>query len=270
MIWINGREQDHLSASDRAVQFGDGCFTTAAVSNGRIQQLAAHLQRLQEGCRRLLIDQVDWPQLEQEMRQIAEPQRQAVLKVIISRGRGGRGYSGAGCGEATRILTLAPYPQHYHALRASGVKLTLSPITLARNKQLAGIKHLNRLEQVLIRAHLDQSDADEALVLDTEGRVVECCAANLFWRKGDQVFTPSVEEAGVDGTMRRYLMAQMTRSAQTCHVVSVGKEAILTADEIVICNALMPVLPVRQLDEIHYTARSLFDLLYASCNKMEI
>ena len=269
MIWINGHEQATLFAGDRAVQFGDGCFTTAAVNSGRIVQLSAHMQRLQEGCQRLLIDQVDWPQLEQEMRRIAEPQQQAVLKVIISRGQGGRGYSVAGCGEATRILSLAPYPQHYQALRSRGVKLTLSPIALARSPLLAGIKHLNRLEQVLIRAHLDQSDADEALVLDTEGRVVECCAANLFWRKGDQVFTPSVEQAGVDGTMRRYLMAQMTRSGHTCHVVSVGKEGVLDADEVVICNALMPVLPVRELDDRRYTARSLFDLLYASCNKME-
>lgn len=268
-MWINGREQEMLPASDRAVQFGDGCFTTAAVANGHILQFDAHLKRLQEGCRRLLIDRVDWPRLEQEMRRLAQTQQQAVLKVIISRGQGGRGYSGAGCGEATRILSLTPYPQHYQALRAEGVKLTLSPIALARSKQLAGIKHLNRLEQVLIRAHLDQSDADEALVLDTEGRVVECCAANLFWRKDGQIFTPSVEEAGVNGTMRRYLMAQMKRAGQTCHVVSVGKEAILAADEVVICNALMPVLPVRQLDDVHYAARSLFDQLYASSKKMD-
>lgn len=269
MIWINGQEEHSLSARDRAVQFGDGCFTTSAVQNGRVLQLSAHLRRLQEGCQRLLIDRVDWARLEQEMRDCARQQQEAVLKVIISRGEGGRGYSGAGCGEATRILALLPYPQHYRAQREEGIRLTLSPIRLACSPLLAGIKHLNRLEQVLIRAHLDQSDADEALVLDTEGRVVECCAANLFWRKGEQVFTPSLHEAGVEGTMRRYLMTQMEKSGPPCQVVSTGKEAVLEADEVVICNALMPVLPVRQLDHVTYHARTLFDRLYASCEKME-
>lgn len=269
MIWINGHEEHRLSARDRAVQFGDGCFTTSMVKNGQIFHLGAHLQRLQEGCQRLLIGQVNWLQLEHEMRQLAQQQQEAVLKVIISRGEGGRGYSSAGCGEATRILSLLPYPQHYRTQRSTGVYLTLSPIRLGRNPLLAGIKHLNRLEQVLIRAHLDQSDADEALVLDTEGRVVECCAANLFWRKGEQIFTPNLDEAGVAGTMRRYLLDEMASADHACQVVSAGIEAVLEADEVVICNALMPVLPVRQLDHVTYRARMLFDLLYASCEKME-
>ncbi|WP_257895800.1 aminotransferase class IV, partial [Enterobacter roggenkampii] len=76
------------------------------------------------------------------------------------------------------------YPAHYARWREEGVTLTLSPVRLGRNPMLAGLKHLNRLEQVLIRTHLEQTDADEALVLDSEGRITECCAANLFWRQG--------------------------------------------------------------------------------------
>jgi 4-amino-4-deoxychorismate lyase len=134
---------------------------------------------------------------------------------------------------------------------------------------LAGVKHLNRLEQVLIRQHLDQTGGDEALVLDTAGTVVECCAANLFWRKGNDIYTPRLEHAGVDGIMRRYLMAQMAAFGQTCQLIDGARDDVMNADEVVICNALMPVLPVRQIDDVTFTARTLYQQLRASCLTME-
>ncbi len=154
-MWINGVAQDTLSASDRAVQFGDGCFTTAAVREGRIQLLEAHLQRLQDGCQRLLMAAPDRALLAEEMRRAAAGQREAVLKVILTPGAGGRGYSRAGCTQPTRIFALRPWPQHYATLQQQGARLVTSPVRLAQNPMLAGIKHLNRLEQVLIRAALD-------------------------------------------------------------------------------------------------------------------
>jgi 4-amino-4-deoxychorismate lyase len=268
-MWINGTEQPTLLASDRATQFGDGCFTTAAIRHGAVQLLEAHLRRLREGCARLMMPPVDWARLESEMRAAAQPHAQGVLKVIISAGSGGRGYSRRGVSDATRIVSVSPWPAHYQPLRAQGVRLQTSPVRLAQNPLLAGIKHLNRLEQVLIRAHLDQSDADEALVLDTAGAVVECCAANLFWRQGENVFTPDLSQAGVDGVMRRHLMAQMAAAGQICHVVRAEAAQLLAADEIVICNALMPLLPVRQLDDRLFSARALYHRLQDSCYLME-
>ena len=266
---INGIEQNALSARDRAVQFGDGCFTTAAVVDGRIQLLDAHLQRLKEGCERLFMPIPDLALLSAEMRQLARGQAQAVLKVILTPGAGGRGYSRVGCETPTRILSLAPWPQHYARLHQQGATLVTSPVRLARNPLLAGLKHLNRLEQVLIRRHLDQTDADEALVLDTAGTVVECCAANLFWRKGDRIFTPRLEQAGVNGIIRRYLMAQMAMAGQSCQLIDGSRDDVLNADEVVICNALMPVLPVRKIDDVSFSARTLYQQLQASCQTME-
>ena len=184
MFLINGHKQESLAVSDRATQFGDGCFTTARVIDGKVSLLSAHIQRLQDACQRLMISCDFWPQLEQEMKTLAAEQQNGVLKVVISRGSGGRGYSTLNSGPATRILSITAYPAHYDRLRNEGMMLALSPVRLGRNPHLAGIKHLNRLEQVLIRSHLEQTNADEALVLDSEGWVTECCAANLFWRKG--------------------------------------------------------------------------------------
>ena len=169
MFLINGAESETLAVNDRGVQFGDGCFTTARILRGQVQLLSAHLVRLQTTCEKLFIPYDDWALLAQEMARLAQPHQDGVLKVIITRGAGGRGYSAAGCVNPTRILSVSPRPAHYLRWREEGISLSLSPVRLGRNPSLAGLKHLNRLEQVLIRSHLEQTDADEALVLDSDG-----------------------------------------------------------------------------------------------------
>ena len=157
MFLINGCEQNMLAASDRATQFGDGCFTTACIIDGEIPLFAAHLERLQDACQKLLISFENWPELQNEMKMLAKGHVRGVLKVIISRGTGGRGYSGKSCHSATRILSVSAWPVHYDRWRQDGIVLALSPVRLGRNPLLAGLKHLNRLEQVLIRSHLEQT-----------------------------------------------------------------------------------------------------------------
>ena len=267
MFLINGLEQDTLPASDRAIQFGDGCFTTARILDGDVCLLEAHIRRLQHGCEKLMIPFMHWDTLRQEMCQLAIGKDSGVLKVIISRGSGGRGYSAASCLNPTRILSVSAYPAHYSRWREDGVTLTLSPVRLGRNPMLAGLKHLNRLEQVLIRTHLEQTDADEALVLDSEGFITECCAANLLWRKGSDVFTPSLEQAGVNGIMRQFCMHQLARAGFRVVEVNAKEEALLSADEVVICNALMPVVPVRAYGRKCWSSRELFQFLAPLCEQ---
>ena len=267
MFLINGLEQDALPASDRAIQFGDGCFTTARILDGNVCLLEAHIRRLRHGCETLMIPFTHWDTLHQEMCRLASGKQSGVLKVIITRGSGGRGYSAASCLSPTRILSLSACPAHYSRWRDEGVTLTLSPIRLGRNPMLAGIKHLNRLEQVLIRTHLDQTNADEALVLDSEGFITECCAANLLWRQGREVFTPSLDQAGVNGIMRQFCLEQLARSGFRVVEVSAGEAALQTADEVVICNALMPVVPVRAYGQQRWSSRELFHFLAPICEQ---
>ncbi|QKJ86778.1 aminodeoxychorismate lyase [Paramixta manurensis] len=265
MVWINGEARDSLAANDRGVQFGDGCFTTARIRDGGVAWLAAHLARLQEGCRRLAIANVAWQKLEQEMQMAASTRQEGVLKVILTRGSGGRGYSSAGCQQPTRIISLADYPAHYHQWRETGIRLATSPVRLAINPLLAGIKHLNRLEQVLIRTQLEQTGAQEALVLDTNGKLVECCAANLFWRKEKSLFTPRIDGAGVNGIMRQHILRLAPQYGFRCEEVSADPTALAEAEEVLVCNALMPVLPVCQIDEQRFTDRQFFHLISSHC-----
>ncbi|ECH9258255.1 aminodeoxychorismate lyase [Salmonella enterica subsp. enterica] len=265
MYLINGQAVGQLAVNDRAVQFGDGCFTTARIVAGDIVLFSHHLTRLEDACSRLAIPFNDWVVLAKEMRRLAQPYREGVLKVMITRGVGGRGYSAAGCHLPTRILNVSAYPAHYARWKETGIALTLSPVPLGRNPFLAGLKHLNRLEQVLIRSHLEQTDADEALVLDSEGWVTECCAANLFWRKGDIVFTPRLDQAGVNGIMRQFCLRKLAQSPFRVLEVQAREESVRQADEVIICNALMPIIPIRAYDSVLYSSRTLFRFLAPFC-----
>ncbi|WP_267431639.1 aminodeoxychorismate lyase [Erwinia psidii] len=260
-VWVNGQPQDSIAIADRAVQFGDGCFTTARIIEGQVVALEAHLERLEKGCQRLRIGAVDWIALRQEIVKAAAGHDEAVLKVIISRGKGGRGYGASGCGQPTRIVMTSDYPVRYHHLKQTGARLTLSSVRLGRNPLLAGIKHLNRLEQILIRTELEQTNFDEALVLDTEGMLVECCAANLFWRKGKAVFTPCLTDSGVNGIQRQQVIGLLHGEGVSVSEVRQPPEVLAEADEVLITNALMPVLPVCQIDQQFWHARQLYNLI---------
>lgn len=269
MFLINGSEQNTLAANDRATQFGDGSFTTARITEGRVPLMAAHIGRLQQACVRLSIPFSDWSVLTQEMSALAARQRDGVLKVIISRGAGGRGYSGSACALPTRIVSTSATPAHYDRWKQTGVTLALSPVPLGRNPYLAGLKHLNRLEQVLIRSHLEQTDADEALVLDSDGWLTECCAANLFWRCGRDVYTPRLDQAGVDGIMRQFIIAQLAHSPYRVVEVNAKPGVLAQADEVLICNALMPVIPVQRYADQQWPARELYQFLAPLCESSD-
>ncbi len=263
MMMINGVVTDNITARDRGLQFGDGCFTTARVRQGGIIWQKQHLERLQTTCQRLKITGVDWPKLSAEMQQLAALQQEGALKVIITRGTGRRGYSSGKDDLPNRILSCSGYPAHYDEWRKKGVHLRQASISLAITPLLAGLKHLNRLEQVLIRAELDAHGAEEALVLDTDGRVVECCAANLFWRKGTKLFTPDLSYCGVEGVARNQLLMWAEKRGYSIAIVREFPEILAEADEVLICNALMPVLPVRRIEESVYHSRSFYQQITA-------
>ncbi|WP_338804984.1 aminodeoxychorismate lyase [Xenorhabdus griffiniae] len=271
--WINGNQCDHIPVNDRAVQFGDGCFTTIRVEQGIPALLPLHIKRLQKGVEKLFMPAPDWFQLENHIKQVVKGCDSGVLKIILSRGTGGRGYGFDDTTEPTQILSLNSYPERYITQRQKGVSLTLSPISMGINPYLAGIKHLNRLEQVLIKRFIEQSGADEALVLDSDGLLVECGTANIFWRKGKNVYTPDLSQSGVEGVMRRKIIELLAKSDYSLSCVMRYPEALAYADEVIICNSLMPVLPVSQI-QAHknqpawkYQSRELHEYLLPECLK---
>ncbi len=271
--WINGIANNQIDVTDRAVSFGDGCFTTIHGVNRQAQMLDNHIARLMSDSQRLKLPQPDWAALTEHIESICRDQAddEFVIKVLISRGSGGRGYSSIGFNKPTVIVSVSAFPHNYCQLQCSGAQLIVSKIPLSRNSVLAGMKHLNRLEQVLIRQEIDQEESDEAVVLDTNGFIVECCSANIFWRIGNQVFTPRLSHSGVNGLMRQKIIALLANSHYSLEEVERFPTILVQCDEVLICNTLMPIIPVAEIkvteskSPLKYSSRELFEYLFLRC-----
>jgi 4-amino-4-deoxychorismate lyase len=242
---VNGQSQTKLNISDRALHYGDGCFTTIAVHHGRAELWPQHFARLKRACERLYIDFTAWDELEAEVNKLICEQHQLVLKIIISRGEGGRGYGVEGVGQASYILSLHSMPQHYQLWQEQGIELGLSPIKLAKQPLLAGIKHLNRLEQVLIKREVEQSVYLDAIVCDTDNMMIETSAGNLFWFRNNHWHTPSLIKSGVEGVMRNLVLEVLKQNSEPAHEILTTIDSLQQADEVFICNSLMRIVPIR-------------------------
>lgn len=251
---INGLRIDTISARDRGLAYGDGHFTTMAVKEGRVQQWPAHLARLQQGCLRLAMVEPDWTVLTQELAQLVAGEAYSVAKVILTRGEGGRGYDGSECHQTTRILSLTPFPTHYAQWQQQGVNLRVCHQRIGDAPMLAGLKTLNRLEQVLLKHELVSRGVVEGVVLSSRGVLVEGVSANLFWRRGMTVFTPDLSRCGVDGIMRRQVMTMLKQMSIELRVVEAPLESLWQAEEVWLTNTLMGVVPVNGIDDKHYSA----------------
>lgn len=251
---INGMNVDAISAKDRGLAYGDGHFTTIAVRNGRVLEWPAHLARLQQANLRLGITDPDWELLAEELDSLVAEQAECVAKVVLTRGEGGRGYDGSDCRHPTRILSLAPFPQHYREWQQSGIEMLVCRQRIGDAPMLAGLKTLNRLEQVLLKSELVSRGAVEGVVLNSRDCLVEGVSANLFWRRGKTVFTPDLARGGVDGIMRRKIMMMLKQMSIELRVVEAPLESLRQAEEVWLTNTLMGVVPVNGIEEFRYPA----------------
>lgn len=247
-IWVDGRATDAVPANDRGLAFGDGVFETIGVRGGEPEHLDRHLERLAEGMTRLGIRPIPAGPLKEEALAISAGSPRAVLKIIVTRGSGGRGYAPGASQRPRRILVLGPWRGRPEPEYEQGAAVRWCETRLALNPALAGIKHLNRLEQVLARLEWDDADIAEGLVRDTEGRVVEATAANLFLVEQGRLVTPDLSQCGVAGIMRALVMESARRDGLQVLCETVRPDRVDSADELFLTNSLIGVLPVRRLD----------------------
>ncbi len=248
-VLVNGSRAETAGlALDRGLAYGDGLFETLAVVDGAPVLWPAHLARLQAGCVRLGIPVPDPLQLEEEATTLCHPHQRAVLKIIYTRGNGGRGYAPPALPTPTRILSVHPWPDYPRHYRCDGVRVYLCQTRLARQTGLAGIKHLNRLEQVLARREWDDPAIAEGLLCDDHGRVIEGVMSNLFVVAQGRVLTPDLSECGVAGIMRAYLLAQLQALGFTSVVAPLSQASLYGAEEILLCNSVIGIWPVAQID----------------------
>jgi len=251
-VLINGEANDCIASSDRGLQYGDGLFETIAVENGQCEHWYEHMSRLKEGCKRLNIPAPDAQQLLTEAQQLYGDKDKAVLKIIITRGSGGRGYRIPERVTPTRIVSVHPWPDFPSQNTSAGIRLHLCETQLSRQTALAGIKHLNRLEQVIARNEWHDPDISEGLMADAAGNIIEGTMSNYFAVINGELITPDISHCGVAGIMRAHIVRQAVLHEITVHEQNITLDDLLMADELFICNSIIGIWPVRQLQDKHY------------------
>jgi 4-amino-4-deoxychorismate lyase len=247
-LLINGAPGDSVGVFDRGLAYGDGVFRTLAVQGGRPEFWARHMAKLAADCGALGIPAPDAGLLAADARRLLAGEDRMVLKIIVTRGAGGRGYKPPVPPTPTRIVLRAPWPDYPAALAEQGVALRLCDTRLGLQPKLAGVKHLNRLEQVLARDEWSDPAIHEGLMCDSDGRAVEGVMSNLFVLRGGRLFTPDLGRCGVAGVMRGLVLEIAARQGIDARIADLALDELRSADEIFLTNSLIGLWPVRQFD----------------------
>jgi len=240
---VNGQQQTDIAVTERGLAYGDGLFTTAKIVDGQVILLDKHIERLSLGCNILKLNLALNINLTDQLKSVAKDFSKAVIKVMITAGSGGRGYSRVGLSDNSTniIIMVSDFPNHYDDLAQNGIELGDSVQRISTSPMLAGVKHLNRLEQVLLRAELDERSEDDLVVTNCQGDVIEATSSNLFYWLDGQLCTPEISTSGVDGIIRQTIIANSPQ-VNVCKTQLVD---LKQAQGMFICNSLMGIMPVK-------------------------
>lgn len=260
LISVNGVLDATISPLDRGFAYGDGVFETCRYVQGVIPLWNYHRERLLHSAGRLKIP-LDECLLNQYLDAMLAQLRganiaQAVVKVTLSRGVGGRGYRLPDQITPTYCVGVFPCGELQGEQFRKGVAVRICDLRLSLVPALAGMKHLNRLEHILARAEW-QDEFAEGLLLDEQGRVIEATVSNLFAVKDGQLFTPDLSAAGVAGIMRKTIIEQLAPAAGLCcHIVDINLDFLRAADEVFLCNSVYGIWPVNRLVDDRQSANT--------------
>jgi len=248
IIRINGRPAAEVSVLERGLHYGDGLFETIACLNGRARLLDRHLQRLAGGCARLGIAPVDLAAIAREVREAARDADRAVVKVLLTRGPAtARGYAISGDEQPTRVTLRYRWPEDDAALSEQGARVRIARIRLGENPALAGLKHCNRLEQILARRECNDGQIGELLMFSSSGALISGTMSNVFLVQDSRILTPGVDRCGVAGVMRAEVLAVAAAAGIDAQERRLDEEDLARSHELFLTNALMGIRPVREL-----------------------
>ena len=246
-----------VSNKDRGLNYGDGFFTTAKVHNGEVEHWPLHCARLIECATRLGFDELDISALTKAVNDYIQSVSLGVLKIVVTRGEGGRGYALPEQPQTTILLSQLAFPAHYNQQALQGVKLAVSPIKLASQPLLAGLKTLNRLEQVMIKRAMDAQTCDDVLVCDYQNNVIEASAANIFAIDNGCVVSPNLQNCGIKGVYLQSLCDKLE-----IEFIDITLPELLQMDAVYLCNSLMAIVPVIAIADTEFDLTTSLKLLH--------
>ena len=246
-ILINGKPAAGIDPLDRGFTYGDGLFRTIRVSGGKPTLWDRHVAHLADGCKRLGIPMVDPGVLAAEGATLFTDGGDGVLKIIVTRGVGGRGYRPPEAPVPTRVVARFPLLLAPTLLPNGGMRVRLCATRVAIQPATAGIKTLNRLDQVLARAEWSEADIFEGLMLDTEGFLVGGTMSNLFLLLDGRLCTPAIDRAGIAGVMRSAVLDGARAAGIEVNEARLSVSALTQADEAFLTNGVIGVVPIGDL-----------------------
>ncbi len=250
---VNGLPSDSISAEDRGLSYGDGVFRTLRVHRGTPLSWQYHYLKLRHDCDAIKIVCPPSEILLNELQDLSATRLDCVAKIIVTRGTGKRGYAAPAGGTVTRIVSVNPVPDYEPAYFSSGVPLHVCRIKLGHQPFLAGIKHLNRLENVIAATECQDAGAPEGLLEDEDGFAISGTRSNLFAVRDGVLHTPDLSQCGVAGVQRNRVMDWARSHDVACKVGPIRTDELLTADEIFMVNSVFGLWPVRDLLSYHRT-----------------
>ncbi|WP_223668840.1 aminodeoxychorismate lyase [Kangiella shandongensis] len=243
---VNGQPDAFVESSDRGLLYGDGFFTTIRIRNAQIEHWPLHIERINSSSAKLKFPAVDVGLVEREIHELVASQveKDGVIRLTITRGSGLRGYKAPSNPKLNRIASWSPFVPP--GKLKDGVELSICGTPYSKNSALAGIKHLNRLEQVLAQEEIPQSCFDGIMLADD--LIIGGSKTNIFFCNNGKWFTPSLLRAGVNGTVRRWLLNTQGNIAPS----QFGLEILSEAEFCMVTNALNGLIPVTKIGQHRY------------------
>ena len=277
---INGVASDFLNVNDRSIHYGDGVFETILCHQQHLFYWQEHYQRLSTSAKKLKLHCPAEEVFLTDIRKLLDEETSNKdgrnkddnyfsIKVILTRGEGERGYLFSDKAVSNRIVLVATLDANYSSLLSNKLfagDLFLCKQQVSINKQLAGLKHLNRLENVMARnewgSHSKQTNIIDGLMLNANQHVIEGCMSNLFAVKNNELLTPDLSLSGVDGIMRQAIIDLADKLDLKLTITNLGKDEILAMDELFISNSLIGIKSVSCFEKTTYNQQPITKLIF--------
>lgn len=246
MILVDGRAAASIDARDRGLAYGDGVFRTLRLRGGRALLWRRHYAKLAADAAALGIPAPPATDFEHDLATIIASHPDGSVRLTLTRGSTPRGYR----------PPMTPQPRRVAAWSAAaddppsaGVRVRWCRLRLARQPALAGIKHLNRLENVLARAEWNDPAIAEGLLCDAAGDVIGGTMSNLFIVRAGRLVTPPLTMSGIAGVTRGLIIERAEREAMPVELAPLAAQDVVAAEALFLVNSLIGVWPVNALDD---------------------
>ncbi|MFA5172343.1 MAG: aminodeoxychorismate lyase [Sulfuriferula sp.] len=263
MILVNGDACAQVAANDRGLSYGDGVFRTMLMQAGKVQNWSLHYAKLADDCARLALTCPDKSLFESDISFLSSSNLSGVIKLMVTRGVGQRGYAPQPAASVTRISMWSTMPQHADDIIHDGIRARWCQLRLGRQPLLAGVKHLNRLENVLARAEWQDADILEGLLSDEAGNVICGTMSNIFVIKGRYLYTPDLSACGIAGVTRARVLDGAASLGLMVKVTALSVADVLAADEVMVTNSVIGIWQIRALAEKTWDAGQFTPLIRA-------